>query len=479
MHGRCVRGRTFQIASLILVCSALGEEWTRFRGPNGSGISSETGYPIHFSKEQNLIWRAPVRAGKSSPVLTNKHVFLTGVEDGKLFTQCFDRGTGKLLWERTEQRTHKEDVQPLNNPAGSTPATDGDNVYVFFKDFGLVSYDGAGKLRWRLPLGPFTNSMGLGSSPIVSGEQVLLVVDQMAESFIVAVDSRSGQVRWRAPRPESDSWATPLLYNPPGASPMILTAGYGLFGAHRVSDGKRMFSHHGLATAVIASPVMDNDVIFAFGYGYESSTPDIQVLPRWDKNNDGQISPDEYGDRNPVMAAIGRYVGNRDGIVTKDKWEVWERHVKGGTNLVAVRISHHPTREEGDSVSGGEIWRHEKGFAGVIPSPLLYDRVLYVIRNGGILTAFDAATGEVLKAGRVDGAIGGYSASPVAAGGNIYFLSEDGKVAVVRAGRDWQVIAVNDLGESAYATPALSHGRVYLRTVDALYCFGAQPKPKN
>jgi outer membrane protein assembly factor BamB len=120
-----------------------------------------------------------------------------------------------------------------------------------------------------------------------------------------------------------------------------------------------------------------------------------------------------------------------------------------------------------------QLWTYDRNFTGVIPSPLLYDGVIYVVRNGGILTSFDAATGVVLKTGRLNGAIAGYSSSPVAAGGLVYFANEDGKVAVVRAGgAGWQVQTVNDLGEGCYATPALSGGSIYLRTNEALYRFG-------
>ena len=111
----------------------------------------------------------------------------------------------------------------------------------------------------------------------------------------------------------------------------------------------------------------------------------------------------------------------------------------------------------------------------MIPSPLLYEGVLYVIKNGGILTSFNPVTGEVIKTGRVAGALGGYSASPVAAEGRIFVVSEEGKLAVLRARRDWDVLAVNDLGEGAFATPALLAGRIYVRTDEALYCFASQP----
>jgi outer membrane protein assembly factor BamB len=462
-------------ASLLFVVSyqAPAEDWTRFRGPNGSGISKDTGFPTVFGKTRNVIWRTVVRSGKSSPVLSERHIFVTGFENEKLFTQCFDRATGKLLWERVEKRTISQEVNQLNNPAAITPVTDGENVYTFFKDFGLVSYDPAGKVRWRVPLGPFTNSMGLGASPIVAGDSIVLVADQLTNSYIASFDRRNGEIRWKIAREESEGWGTPLVYQAPGSSPLILTAGQGRYGAHRLMDGKRVFSQPGLSPGMVASPVLDHDTVFAFGYGSADSPPPFSIaLETMDKNHDGRITPDEYQDipgdidhqRTAMMTGAGKYMGNGDGIVTKDKWDAWVRHTSGPTGLLAVRLDRDGPRE---------LWRYDKGFSGVIPSPLLYEGVLYVVKNGGILTAFDPATGSVLKAGRVQGALGGYSASPVAADGKIFLISEDGKIAVLRPGRDWEVLAVNDLGEGAFATPALSAGRIYVRTDEALYCFGS------
>src|SRR6185295_16143712 len=117
---------------------------------------------------------------------TGKHVFLTGFENQSLYTQCFDRNTGKLLWERSAPLTHKAGVNQLNHPAAITPVTDGANVYVFFKDYGLLSYNSAGKLRWRVPLGPFTNSQGLAAAPILAGSLLILQIDQMEGSYIAA-----------------------------------------------------------------------------------------------------------------------------------------------------------------------------------------------------------------------------------------------------------------------------------------------------
>lgn len=470
-----------QLALVVLSFPAPAEDWTRFRGPNGSGVSKDKGFPVEFGKGKNVIWRTAVRAGKSSPVLTERHIFLTGFEKERLFTQCFDRETGKLVWEGAENRTYRQDGNHLNNPAAITAVTDGENVYAFFKDFGLISYDPAGNLRWRVPLGPFITTVGLGASPIVTEDSIVLVADQIRGSYIAAFDRRNGEMRWKTAREESEGWATPLLYQAPCSSPLILTAGQGRYGAHRIADGKRMFTQPGLSPAMVASPVLSGDIIFAFGYGADAESPFGEYLAQLDKNHDGQISPDEYkiAPDDPdhlttdVMTAAGKYMGNGDGIVTKEKFDAWWRHAAGPTRLLAVRLDCEPGETQEKTVRPHEIWQYDKNFAGVIPSPLLYDGVLYIIKNGGILTALNPATGHVFKTGRLTGALGGYSASPVAADGQLFLLSEEGKIAVLRAGRDWEVLAVNDLGEGTYATPALSQGRIYVRSDEALWCFGS------
>jgi outer membrane protein assembly factor BamB len=437
------------------------ETWTRFRGPNGSGISNDTGFPTVFGKEKNLLWRTPVRPGKSSPVLTARHIFLTAAADGKLYTQCFDRKSGKLLWERSIERPRTEIANRLNHEAAITPVTDGENVYVFFKDFGFLFYDASGNLRWKAPLGPFTNMMGLSSSPILAGGSVILVADQWERSYIAALDRATGEMRWKVDREESEGWGTPLLYSAQGAAPQVVTISRGQFGIHQARDGKRVFTLPGVATTIVGSPVIDGDTVYAFGYGSETTTPFSTRLSRLDKNQDGVLSPDEYG-ADPILNGAGKNFGNRDGIVSEDEWDMFSRKTLGPNALFAVRI---------DKDGAKELWRYEKSFNNIIPSVLAYQGVLYVTRNGGILTTHDARTGEVIKAARIEGALGGYSSSPVAAEGKIWLASEEGKVAVLRAGGDWEVIAVNDLGEGCYATPALSQGVIYLRTDEALYAF--------
>ena len=460
-----------QIAAFAMVSCASAQDWSRFRGPNGSGVASDSGYAVEFSKTKNLIWRTPVRPGKSSPVLTRNHIFLTSFENDQLFTHCFERSTGKLLWERVERRIWKEDVNRLNNPAAITPTTDGENVYVFFKDIGLISYDPSGNLRWKMPLGPFYNSMGISTSPIMAGDSVVLVLDQLSGSYVIAVDPKTGKVRWRVEREEQDGWSTPILFDAKSADgPLIVTASSRQLGGYRASDGRRMFTHIGLPAGIIASPVLYNNAVFMFGYSL-AEPPWSQKLSELDKNNDQRLSADEYA-TSSVLRAVADYLGNRDGVVNEDEWKSWSAYAIGGTHLAMVALDG-ASEAATESIKPREIWKHERGYTSVIPSPVAYDGILYVIKNGGILTAFDIADGQILKMGRVTGAVAGYSASPVVADGKMFLANEDGKVAVIRTGNDWEVLAVNELDEAIYATPALSEGRIFLRTSEALYSFGA------
>jgi hypothetical protein len=215
---------------------------------------------------------------------------------------------------------------------------------------------------------------------------------------------------------------------------------------------------------------MSGDTIYAFGYGAAAISPFSRALETRDKNKDGVLTPDEYGD-DTMMNAIGKYFGNRNGVVTEEKWNIWWKYFGGPTGLVALQLD---ADSAANSIRPRPLWRLDKGFQGVIPSPLLFEGMLYVVKNGGILTSYDAKTGEQGKTGRIAGALGGYSASPVLAEGHLYLASEEGKISVVRPGRDWEVIQVNDLGEGFFATPALSGGRIFARSSETLYCFGTK-----
>ena len=170
------------------------------------------------------------------------------------------------------------------------------------------------------------------------------------------------------------------------------------------------------------------------------------------------------------LIGIAKFYGNRDGFIVESEWLAASAAIVAPSSLVAVSL----VRESGGGISARELWRYEKSFFGVVPSPLVLDGLVYTIKNGGILTILRADTGEVVKTGRVGSAAASYTASPVATGGRIYFANEDGIVVVVRAGKDSEALAANDLGEPVFATPALSEGRIYVRGQQSLFSFGGK-----
>ena len=208
------------LAALLFWSSpAQAAEWRQFRGPNGSGIAETGNLPVEFGLDDKVVLKTPVPPGQSSPVLTSSRIFLTASEDGRLFTICLDRRTGKILWRREAPRPRRENFHKIHGPASPTPVTDGDNVYVFFGDFGLLSYGPDGNQRWRMPLGPFKNINGHGTSPMLAGGMLILVCDQDAGSFMIALDPGSGTVRWKVDRSDVPrGYATPGVFHPRGGS---------------------------------------------------------------------------------------------------------------------------------------------------------------------------------------------------------------------------------------------------------------------
>jgi outer membrane protein assembly factor BamB len=166
------------VCLFVLLSGAAWGQWERFRGPNGTGVSENSGLPAEFGPKKNLIWRTELPPGHSSPVIGGGRIYLTGVEHDQLSTFCMEPASGRILWRREAPRSRREKLHSLNNPASPTPVTDGENVYVFFPDFGLLSYTRDGKERWRLPLGPFKNVYGIGASPVLADDGVVLAINR-------------------------------------------------------------------------------------------------------------------------------------------------------------------------------------------------------------------------------------------------------------------------------------------------------------
>jgi len=230
--------------SLLLALSTAAP-WSSFRGPNGSGVAGASGFPLELGPKHNVVWKSTVPSETSSPVLTRDRIFLTAVEGRKLATLCFDRARGGLLWRRDVETGRAELLHKLNSPASSTPVTDGENVYVFFGDFGLVSYDREGAERWRVPLGPFSNLHGMAASPVLVDGRVVQVCDQDRGAFILAVDSRTGRTVWRVERPDIvHGFATPTIFRPEGGAVQLVIPGSYWLGAYSVESGEKPVRIH-------------------------------------------------------------------------------------------------------------------------------------------------------------------------------------------------------------------------------------------
>jgi outer membrane protein assembly factor BamB len=208
---------------VVLTIAALpagAGEWSRYRGPNGSGVTNATSMPVEFGPETNVEWAAQVPFGRSSPAVGERQIFLTGIENDKLVTLAVDRKDGRMIWRRELDRGHAAELHKATDSSTPSPVTDGVNVYVFFHEAGLVSYDAAGRERWRRPLGPFRNFYGIASSPVLAGDRLLQLCDQAEGSFLVALDKDSGEEMWRRSRPARLGYRTGLEPRP-GRRPAV------------------------------------------------------------------------------------------------------------------------------------------------------------------------------------------------------------------------------------------------------------------
>ncbi len=458
------------LAVLVIASNGWTEEWNRFRGPNGTGVSDATGLPAEFGPAKNVDWRTEVPFGRSSPILSSERVIVTGTEGQKLITLCLDRKTGQIVWRREITRDRTQKIFKGNDTATPSPAMDGmNNIYVFFPDFGMVSYGPDGKERWRLKLGPFDSFYGIASSPILQGDTVVLVCDQRSGSFIIALEKETGRVRWRKDRRSGNdmiAFSTPIVWVPTKGKAQVIVAGAYRIEAYAIDSGAIVWWVGNQGTSPIATPALANGIVYVTSSGADKpGYPPWDTLLQLDKNKDGKISAEEAG-ANPEMADhFGWADRDSDGFVSAAEWDAIQRESVSEHGLAAVQAG-----GAGDQTKRRLVWRFKKDYSGVT-SPLVYRGVLYMVKDGGIVTSLNPVTGEVFKAARTEKAIEAYFSSPVAADGKVYLVSNDGKVSVLKADPQWEVLAVNDLGEECQTTPAIGGGSIYVRTAKAVYSF--------
>ena len=468
------------------------DDWARFRGPNGTGLSTATNVPSEFAPDKNVIWKTPLPPGHSSPVFTNDRIFVTAhsplAKDKKdvyqLFVYCLDRTTGKPLWQHEIPRVNQGRLENVNGPASASPVTDGQCVYVFFQDFGLLAYDLQGKEKWRLPLGPFSQYYGYGASPMLVDDKLILAVDQDIDSYLLAVNKKTGKVAWKTARPEIISgYSTPTVWQPKqGVKQLLIPESFQL-SAYSVADGKRVWWVRGLACEMKSVASLSGDTLYINGWGFPQNQPGQQVatvpfeegLKQYDTNKDGLIALSEMQsiDRNSndkmglmVKSAFDAFDANKDDKLNASDWNVFRAMMASENGLLAVKLG-----GQGDMTASAVQWKYQRPVPQV-PSTLLYNGVLFMVNDSGILISFDPATGKIIKQGRLKGAIDKYFASPVGADGKVFLVSQDGTASVVSAQGEWEILNVNTLGEEVFATPAPLDSKLYVRTKAALYCFG-------
>jgi outer membrane protein assembly factor BamB len=448
------------LATLLLASSSLvpgvppafaadvpDENWPRFRGPRASGVAEGHPTPLAWSVDtrSGIAWRTPVPGlAHSSPVVWGDSLFVTSAVSAsgasplkvglygdiesvpaeavqRYVIYRVDKRTGKILWERTaHEGVPRRARHPKSTHANPTPATDGKRVVVFFGSEGLYCYDVDGRLLWKKDFGPLDAAYfeapeaqwGVASSPVIHEGVVFLQCDVLNDPFLAAFDLATGRELWRTRREDVPTWSTPALVEV-GERTLLVVNGWKHIGGYDARTGKEVWRLRGGGDIPVPTPVVAHGLVFI-------------------TNAHGPASP-----------------------------------------IYAVRLGAQGdiTLKEGKTASQHIAWSVMRG-GGYMQTPLVYGENLYTCRDNGVLTCYRARTGERLYQERLGGGGSGFTASPVAADGKLYFTSEEGEVYVVRAADRFELLARNALGEVTMATPAISQGRLFFRTKEHLVAVG-------
>ena len=437
------------VISLLLTLTLLNSNagasgrsnWPQWRGPDGQGISTETGLPTEWSDAKNVKWKTAIAGrGHSSPIVWGRKIFLTTALDGEIIpgrtpgvthkmsdgsvfvhpdavgadrkhtfkVVCLDRDSGKIIWERVAYEGAVQDSRHKKASfASSTPATDGKYVFAFFGSEGLYAYDFNGKQVWKQNLGTLgTASVGYGVSPILYGNLVIMQCDDSGmNSFIAAFDKKTGREVWRQPRKVDITWSTPVLVQTGKRTELVTSAAEAII-AYDPLTGKELWRHKGLESNAVPSPVVFNDLV---------------VLTSG----------------SPTKIALAIKAGG-SGDVT-------------GTSQL--------------------VWSYNKGTA-YVPSPILYGDYVYLMTDRGLLTCLDAKTGKVEYEGARVPKPTTFMASPVAYESMILLTSEEGETFILKAGPKHEVLRSNSVGEPVYASPAIANGNIFIRGESHLFAIG-------
>lgn len=424
--------------SVVGLCGALllvrssevrGENWPQWRGPRGDGISSETNLPVKWSKTENIAWRValPGPAG-ASPVVWDDRVFLTTVDSADLVLMCI--GTdGKERWRQKVAVGNKDVRGDEGNSAAPSPCTDGKHVWTFMANGWLACFTVDGQEVWKFDVqkryGKLSIAFGLTSTPVLDGGRLYLQLihgegnPSTREAMVVCLQAATGDEVWKHDR-KSDakaecehSYASPVLYRD-GQRSFLLSHGADFVVAHDLQDGRELWR----CGELNPKASYNNTLRFVAS---PVAAPGMIVVPSAKNGPVFCLRPDGTGD-----------VTERESVF---------------------------------------LWKRPRGTPDV-PSPVVKDGLVYLLRENGNLTCVDAQNGTQIYEERTTS--DRHRASPVFADGKLYTTARNGTVSVIQAGPKFELLAKNELGEAMSASPAIANGRIYLRTFDALYAIGAK-----
>jgi outer membrane protein assembly factor BamB len=468
-----MRIQTLVVALIITSLSAVtlsADPWPQFRGRNATGVSHEQrSLPVELGPDKNVVWKTDLAKGHSSPVVAAGRVFVTALDDKQLVTICLDAKNGGELWRRVAPYEKLESVHSVGSPATSSVATDGERVYSFFGSSGLYCYSLAGEEIWRRRLGPFNNQFGAMSSPVLADDKLVMIQDHDTGSHLEARDKRTGEIVWRVERPNMRrNYSSPVIWEVDGRRQVVIAGTAHVMG-YDLETGEFLWQVAGICRVVSSTPVVGDDgklYVAATGGGETPPQPSFdELLAAKDTNKNGGLEQDELPS-SPIKGFFGQFDRDADGSLSREEYESI-REIFSLSRSVAMAIR---PGGRGDVTDTHVEWDYGRSICRNA-SPLLVDGVLFFVKDGGIFTSLNAKTGEVGRQARLAGT-GKYFSSPVSGDGKIYVVSDRGELNVLSAELDWKQLGEAEFGEDVYATPAISDGRIYIRTVKSLYCFG-------
>jgi outer membrane protein assembly factor BamB len=492
-----------RVSALLLFgcCGSMADNWPRFRGPTGDGVVSSAAHlPTEFGLEVNLAWKSDLPEGHSSPIAWGDQIFVAGAIPGtrELVVLSLATASGQVQWRATVTVEQFENVHKVSNAATATPVTDGERVISFFGSFGMVCHDLQGRELWRYPMPRFESINGSGTSPALAEGTVLLNREDKVDQVLIALDARNGHERWKFKHPNAEPNPMGVASTPLVWQNQILLHRAGALSSHSLKDGSVNWFVPAKTTGC-ATPIVDGSRIIFCAWNNAGEPAQIppwpkfpELLAKYDLNHDSKLSREEFpsslsvairpgvdkdlGSEVPFQMIWDMFDRNRDNAIDAEEFadgiksgEEFLRNNKHG--VTAVTLS-----EGSDPGVKGVAWKIEQGVPEV-PSPLAWDGKIYLVRNGGLFTCVDAASGKRLYDERL-GVPGVYYASPIVADGKIYVGAGAGQVMVLAPGDEFRVLARNDLKEPIFASPAVVGNKLLVRTTGHLYAFESPKVPR-